>query len=67
MVGDGDGIVREFIRDDIEVHTVGLDAPVLHIHNGTVLGKIPPPAEGELLARVVHLAVSYWYKHRMRV
>ena len=67
MASDGNGIVRELIRNDIEVHPVGFDAPLFHIHHRPVLVKIPPPAEGELLSGVVHLAVPYGCKHRMRV
>lgn len=67
MAGDGNGLVRKFIRNDIEVHLVGFDAPIFYIHYSIVLGKISPLAEGKLLTGVVHLAVSQWCKHRMRV
>ena len=67
MAGDGNGFIRELIRNDIEIHPVGFDAPVFHIYHGTVLGKIPSPAEGKLLTGVGHLAAPQWYKHRMRV
>ena len=58
MAGDGNGVVRKLVRNDIEVHLIGFDAPILHVHHGPVLGKVPPPAEGELLVGVVHLAVA---------
>lgn len=66
MVGDGDGIMREFVRNNLQVYLVGLHAPLLYIYDGTLLGEVSSAAKAELHTRMVSLVVLDWNQHRMR-
>lgn len=60
MARDTYGPVRELLRHHFEIYSTGLDVTVFHIHNGSVLGKVPQAPKPELLVRMVLLAFSWW-------
>lgn len=65
MARDAHGALRELLCDDIQIHLAGLNAPVLHLHNSSLLGKIPQTPETELFLGMVLLACPYWHQYRV--
>lgn len=63
LVGDIDGSLREFIRDNLKIHLVRLDASLLHTDDDALLGTISSVAERKLFTRMVFLALSYWSQY----
>lgn len=52
-----DGTLRKLLRHHFEIYPFGFDASDVYIHDGTLLGKIPSVAEGQLFAGMVDLAI----------
>lgn len=66
MVGDVDGVMREFIRNNLQVYPPRFHAPLLYLYDGALLGEVSSAAEAELLPRMVPLVVLNRNQHRVR-
>lgn len=65
LAGDSHGVMRKLVCYNLKIHSLGFDAPLLHVHYRPLLGKISPASKGKLHSGVVPLAISQWHQHRM--
>lgn len=66
MVGDVDGVMRELIRNNLQVYPSGFYAPLLYFYDGALLGQVSSAAKAELLPRMVLVVVLDRNQHRVR-
>lgn len=52
-----DGALRELIRYHFKIYLTGLDASLFHLHDYSLLGKIPLITKTKFFPRMVSLAI----------